>query len=168
MYTWWSWHICRGEGVGVELDQHREEREVFWCSLDCWMALILEYCFDPLWLGSSGYVGCVALSVRFRKCLRSSKLEFGAKSYRHFSAERSAPDARWPEHPVSTWQSDASIWCSVFSISKSHQALPASGARPVAKKRLWNLSIAHWTLGSRVRWFLFSESSQYCMGERVN
>jgi hypothetical protein len=46
-YTWWCWHICKGEGVEVDVDQLGEEREVFWCSPDIWMALGVEYCFDP-------------------------------------------------------------------------------------------------------------------------
>ena len=27
VYTWWCWHICKGEGVGVDLDQLREVSE---------------------------------------------------------------------------------------------------------------------------------------------
>ena len=27
VYTWWYWHICKGEGVGVETDQLSEETE---------------------------------------------------------------------------------------------------------------------------------------------
>ena len=27
VYTWWCWHICKGEGVGVEMDQLGEETE---------------------------------------------------------------------------------------------------------------------------------------------
>ena len=26
--TWWCWHICNGEGVGVDVDQLGEEMEV--------------------------------------------------------------------------------------------------------------------------------------------
>ena len=29
VYTWWCWHICKGEVVGVELDQLGEERGFF-------------------------------------------------------------------------------------------------------------------------------------------
>ena len=29
VYTWWCWHICKEEVVGVELDQLGEERERF-------------------------------------------------------------------------------------------------------------------------------------------
>jgi hypothetical protein len=25
-YTWWCWHICKGEGVGVGVDQLGEEK----------------------------------------------------------------------------------------------------------------------------------------------
>ena len=48
VYTWWCWHICEGEGVGVDFDQLREEREAFWCSPDIRMTFRLKYCFDPL------------------------------------------------------------------------------------------------------------------------
>jgi hypothetical protein len=60
-YTWWCWHICKGEGVGVGVDQLGEERKVFRCSSDIRMTLGVEYCFDPLRIGSSALVGCVAL-----------------------------------------------------------------------------------------------------------
>ena len=30
LYTWWCWHICKGEVVGVNLDQLGEEKEVLW------------------------------------------------------------------------------------------------------------------------------------------
>ena len=88
VHTWWCWHICKGE-VRVVVNQLREERKVFRCTPNYRMVLGLEYCFDPLWFGSSMHVGCVALWVSFPKCPRSSKSEFGAKSYSRFSAERS-------------------------------------------------------------------------------
>jgi hypothetical protein len=47
-YTWWCWHIYKGEGVGVGVDQLGEERNIFQCSSDTRMALGVEYCFDPL------------------------------------------------------------------------------------------------------------------------
>ena len=28
VYTWWCWHICEGEEVGVETDELGEEKEV--------------------------------------------------------------------------------------------------------------------------------------------
>ena len=59
--TWWCWHICKGKGVGVDVDQLEEERKVFWCSPDTRMTLGLEYFFDPVCFGSSIHVGCVAL-----------------------------------------------------------------------------------------------------------
>jgi hypothetical protein len=31
LYTWWYWHICKGEEVRVHLDQLGEEKEVPWC-----------------------------------------------------------------------------------------------------------------------------------------
>ena len=46
IYTWWCWHICKEEGVRVDVDQLGEEREVFRCSPDNWMAIGVEYCFD--------------------------------------------------------------------------------------------------------------------------
>ena len=54
VYTWWCWHICKGEGVGVDFDQLGEEREAFRCSPDIRMALGLR-------LGSSIHMDCVAL-----------------------------------------------------------------------------------------------------------
>ena len=27
VYTWWCWHICKGEEVGVDVDQLGEETE---------------------------------------------------------------------------------------------------------------------------------------------
>ena len=61
LYTWWCWHICKGEGVGVDVDQLGEERKAFQCFPDTRMALGVEYCFDTLCFGSSIHVGCVAL-----------------------------------------------------------------------------------------------------------
>ena len=48
--------------VGVELDQLREERKVFWCALNYVMALGLEFCIDPLCFGSNMQVGCSPLN----------------------------------------------------------------------------------------------------------
>jgi hypothetical protein len=48
VYTWWCWHIYKGEGVGVGVDQLGEERNIFRCSPDTRMALGVEYYFDPL------------------------------------------------------------------------------------------------------------------------
>jgi hypothetical protein len=53
------------------------------------MVLGWKFYVDPLFFGSNMYMGCVALCISFPKCPRSSKLEFGAKSYRHFSAHDS-------------------------------------------------------------------------------
>jgi len=47
VFTWWCWHICKGEGVGVDFDQLGEEREVFRCSSDIRMEFRLKYFFDP-------------------------------------------------------------------------------------------------------------------------
>ena len=27
VYNWWCWHICKGIGVGVDVDQLEEERK---------------------------------------------------------------------------------------------------------------------------------------------
>ena len=53
VYTWWCWHICKGEVVGVELDQLGEERKVFRCALNYVIGLGLEFCVDPLRYGSN-------------------------------------------------------------------------------------------------------------------
>ena len=34
VYTWWCWHICKGDEVTVIVDQLREEKNVFWCTLN--------------------------------------------------------------------------------------------------------------------------------------
>jgi hypothetical protein len=51
------------------------------------MVLGLEFYVDPLCFRSNMHVGCVALCISFLKCLRSSKSDFGAKSYSHSSDE---------------------------------------------------------------------------------
>jgi hypothetical protein len=108
LYTWWCWHICKGE-VGVELDQLGEEKKVFWCTLNYRMVLGLEFCIYSLCFGSNMQVGCVALWISFSKCPRSLKSEFEAKSYNHFSVERSVTGC-WTEaqvqSPVSTSESN--------------------------------------------------------------
>jgi hypothetical protein len=53
VYTWWCWHICKGEVVEVELDQLGEEKMVFWCTSNYKMALRLEFCIDLLCFGSN-------------------------------------------------------------------------------------------------------------------
>ena len=53
VYTWWCWHIYKGEVVGVELDQLREEKNVFRCTLNYRMVLGLELCIYPLFFGSN-------------------------------------------------------------------------------------------------------------------
>ena len=35
VYTWWCWHICKGELVGVETDQGGEEKEKKRASYGC-------------------------------------------------------------------------------------------------------------------------------------
>jgi hypothetical protein len=56
------------------------------------MTLGLEFCVDPFCFGSNIHVGCVALCISFPKYPRSSKSEFGAKSYRRFSADTDEQD----------------------------------------------------------------------------
>ena len=43
VYTWWYWHICKGEEVRVVVNQLREEKKVFWCTPNYRMVLGLEY-----------------------------------------------------------------------------------------------------------------------------
>ena len=147
VYTWWCWHIYKGEEIRVVVNQLREEKNVFRCTPNYRMVLGLEYCFDPLWFGSSMHVWCVALWVSFPKYPRSSKSEFGAKSYSHFSAERSVI-GRWRkkwsdagvQRPVSTCKSGHSVQ-SVFLVcpeATGRWESPVSDdrTRPVAEKRL--------------------------------
>ena len=61
VYTWWCWHICKGEGVEVDVDQLGKARKVLRCSSEARLDLGVEYCFDPLCFGSSIQLGCVAL-----------------------------------------------------------------------------------------------------------
>jgi hypothetical protein len=49
VYTWWCWHIYKGEEVGKVLEELEFKKEG--------MALDLEYFFDPLCFGSSIHVG---------------------------------------------------------------------------------------------------------------
>ena len=49
VYTWWCWHIYKGEEVRVVVNQLREEKKVFRCTPNYRNSEIgLEYCFDPL------------------------------------------------------------------------------------------------------------------------
>ena len=61
VYIWWCWHICKGKGVGFDVDQLEEERKAFRCSPDTRMTLGVEYYFDPLCSGSNIQFGCVVL-----------------------------------------------------------------------------------------------------------
>ena len=53
LFTWCCWHICKGEGVGVDVDQLGEARKVFRCSPEIRRSLGVEYCIYPLCFGSS-------------------------------------------------------------------------------------------------------------------
>jgi hypothetical protein len=57
----------------------------------CWTLMVLgwEFCNDHLFFGTNMLVGCVALCISFPKYPRSSKSEFSAKSYSHFSTQDS-------------------------------------------------------------------------------
>ena len=57
LFTWCCWHICKEEGVGVDVDQLGEARKVFRCSLETRLDLGVEYCFDPLCFGSNIQLG---------------------------------------------------------------------------------------------------------------
>jgi hypothetical protein len=70
--------------------QRSGEEKIVRCAPNYMMVLGLVFCVDPLCFGSNMHVGCVALCISFPNYLRSSKLEFGAKSYRRFSAESGA------------------------------------------------------------------------------
>ena len=59
LFTWCCWHICKGEDVGVDVDQLGEARKVFWCSPEIRLALGVEYCSDPLCFGLNIQLGCV-------------------------------------------------------------------------------------------------------------
>ena len=61
LFTWWCWHICKGERVGVDVYQLRESRKAFRCSSEIRLALGVKYYFDPLCFGSNIQLGCVAL-----------------------------------------------------------------------------------------------------------
>ena len=43
LFTWWCWHICKGERVGVDVDQLWEARKVFWSSPEIRLSLGVEY-----------------------------------------------------------------------------------------------------------------------------
>ena len=47
LFTWCCWHICKGEGVGFDVDQLGEGRKVFRCSpetrLDLGVGWTLEW-----------------------------------------------------------------------------------------------------------------------------
>ena len=53
LFPWCCWHLCKGEGVGVDVDQLGEARKAFWCSPETRLALGVEYCFDLLCFGSN-------------------------------------------------------------------------------------------------------------------
>jgi hypothetical protein len=54
-------HICKGERVGVDVDQLWEARKVFRFSSEIRLFLGVEYCFDPLCFGPCIQLGCVVL-----------------------------------------------------------------------------------------------------------
>jgi hypothetical protein len=84
------------DGVHLVVLSHLQRRRRFGeekivrCAPNYMMDLGMVFCVDPLCFGSNMHVGCVALCISFLKYPRSSKLEFGAKSYRSFSAKSGA------------------------------------------------------------------------------
>ena len=53
VYTWWCWHICKGEGVGVDVDQLGKQERLFgvlwrlgWILE--WNSGLIHYSLDPL------------------------------------------------------------------------------------------------------------------------
>ena len=61
LFTWCCWHICKGESVGVDVDQLGEARKVLRCSPDTRLDLGMEFWFDPLCFGFFIQLGCVVL-----------------------------------------------------------------------------------------------------------
>ena len=61
LFTWCCWHICKVEGVGVDVDQLGKARKAFRYSPETRLALGVEYYFDPLCFGSFIQRGCVVL-----------------------------------------------------------------------------------------------------------
>ena len=86
------------------------------------MVLGLESYIDPLCFGSNMNLVCVALCISFPKYPRSSKSDFGAKSYSR-SSDKHFATGRW-RSPVSS-----------------------DRMRPISKRALWNLSWSDQTLG---------------------
>ena len=60
LFTWYCWHICKGEGVRVDVDQLGEARKNFRCSPKTRLDHGVAYCFDPLCFGSNIHLDCVA------------------------------------------------------------------------------------------------------------
>ena len=52
LFTWCCWHICKGKGVGVDVDQLGEGRKAFRCSPNTRLALGMEFWVDPFCFGS--------------------------------------------------------------------------------------------------------------------
>ena len=107
-------HLQRRRRIGKE--------NIFRCALNYMIVLGLEFCVDPLCFGRNMHVGCVALCINFPKCLRSSKSEFGAKSYSCFCAKRSVTGCV-RSVPVSLVESSVSV----FNASRSDRTHGESG-----------------------------------------
>jgi hypothetical protein len=169
LYTWWCWHICKREVVGVELDQLGEEKTVFWCTSNYMMAFGLEFCMDPLCFGSNMQVGCVALWVSFPKCPRSSKLEFGAKSYSRFSAKGMWSNASGQYLWVRSRVRSVFLTCP-GATGRTKSLVSDDLMRSVIKRALWNPSGSDRTLGESSpvvgeRWV--RSVVQRCVGDRT-
>ena len=76
------------------------EEKIFQCALNYMMVLGLEFYVDPLCFASNMHVGCVSLCISFPKYPRSSKSDFGAKSYSR-SSDKHFATGRW-RSPVSS------------------------------------------------------------------
>ena len=61
LFTWCCWHICKGEGVGVDVDQLGEGRKAFRCSPEMRLDFRVEYYFNPLCFESNIPLDCVFL-----------------------------------------------------------------------------------------------------------
>ena len=102
------------------------------------MVLGLEFCVDPLFFVSNMHMVCVALYISFPKCPRSSKSEFGAKRYGHFSVDHSVT-GRWTGR-------ESGQHLRVRSVFLTRPSAIERTESPVIKRALWNLSGSDWTL----------------------
>ena len=75
VYTWWCWHIYKGERIGVDVYQLGKARKAFRCSSKIRLALGVKYCFDSLFFWIKYSVGlCSPLNKLF---IESKITKFG-------------------------------------------------------------------------------------------